>query len=529
MSNKVCILAAGRGTRLGKTAKLLNKALHTVNNKAAITWIIQKFPSNTEFVIAIGYLGDQVVNYLSMAHPEVNFQYVRIEDFDGPNSGPGKSLEQCKHLLQCPFFFVSCDTLWTDDMKLSSSENWLGVSAQLSSTYKQYCNVKVENGNITALSDKEALKDPNYRTFIGLCFIKDFEIFWKYLDVNKLIKGEPQISSGLNALIQFSNVKAVTFDWMDIGDKEKYLMAVNRYENFNFSKTGESLYFVNNKVIKFFSDREVASKRVAKAKLSQGTFPTILQENDQFYAYEYLAGQTLYEYSSLTIFERLLEYLKTSLWKDKKIDLGIFFSACRKFYIEKTFQRVDAYKLKYPKEDITLINGNVVQSLEPLLKKIDWEFICDGSPVFFHGDLQFDNILYDRVNKKFTLIDWRQDFGGHFEFGDIYYDLAKLYGGLVLNYDFVKKGLIEYREENEMVVFDFAQRYQYRIYLAYFEKWLHSNNYNVKKVRILVALIYLNMAPLHHYPFDKILSFLGRSMLAELLEEINLRSHDGFE
>ena len=164
-----------------------------------------------------------------------------------------------------------------------------------------------------------------------------------------------------------------------------------------------------------------------------------------------------------------------------------------------------------------------------LLKKIDWELVCDGRPAFFHGDLQFDNILYDRTAKKFTLLDWRQDFGGHYEFGDIYYDLAKLYGGMVLNYDFVKNGMIQYREETGNVDFDFAQRYQHRSYLAHFEKWLSFNNYNVGKVKILVALIYLNMAPLHHYPFDKMLSCLGRSMLDSLLEKIDIRSDDGSE
>jgi len=529
MSSKICILAAGRGTRLGKTAKLLSKALHPVKGRAAITWIIEKFPSDAQFVIAIGYLGDQVVDYLSLAHPEGNFQYVRIEDFDGPKSGPGKSLEKCKYLLQCPFFFVSCDTLWTDLINVCPSENWFGVSAQLSSTPEQYCNMKVENGDVTAISDKEALISPDYKTFIGLCFINDFELFWSHLDVEQLIKGEPQISSGLKALVKFSPVKAISFDWMDIGDTEKYSMAVGRYENFDFSKTGESLYFVNKKVIKFFSEIEVTQKRVAKAKLSQGAFPTILQQKGQFYSYEYQAGQTLYEYSSLATFKSLLEFLKTRVWREKKIGADIFSLACRKFYMEKTFQRIDAYKLKYPAEEITSINGKVTPNLEMLLKKIDWELVCDGRPAFFHGDLQFDNILYDRTAKKFTLLDWRQDFGGHYEFGDIYYDLAKLYGGMVLNYDFVKNGMIQYREETGNVDFDFAQRYQHRSYLAHFEKWLSFNNYNVGKVKILVALIYLNMAPLHHYPFDKMLSCLGRSMLDSLLEKIDIRSDDGSE
>ena len=43
----------------------------------------------------------------------------------------------------------------------------------------------------------------------------------------------------------------------------------------------------------------------------------------------------------------------------------------------------------------------------------------------FHGDLQYDNVLVKK-DKSFVLIDWRHEFGKCLEFGDIYYDLAKL-------------------------------------------------------------------------------------------------------
>ena len=43
----------------------------------------------------------------------------------------------------------------------------------------------------------------------------------------------------------------------------------------------------------------------------------------------------------------------------------------------------------------------------------------------------FVNLLYMKKN-KFTLIDWRQDFAGETEFGDLNYDLAKLLGGIII-------------------------------------------------------------------------------------------------
>lgn len=51
---------------------------------------------------------------------------------------------------------------------------------------------------------------------------------------------------------------------------------------------------------------------------------------------------------------------------------------------------------------------------------------------------------------------------------------------------------------------------------ADFEKFLEREGYDVKRVKILTALIYLNIAALHHFPYSLLLYYLGRSMLAEL-------------
>ena len=41
----------------------------------------------------------------------------------------------------------------------------------------------------------------------------------------------------------------------------------------------------------------------------------------------------------------------------------------------------------------------------------------------FHGDLHFENITYNKKD-KYTLLDWRDNFSGILNYGDIYYDLA---------------------------------------------------------------------------------------------------------
>ena len=149
-----CILAAGFGERMGQIGKSLNKSLISINQKSAISRIIENFPSNTSFVIATGYRHDQVKRFLKISYPKLNIKFVKIKNFSGPKSGPGLSLLNCKKYLQKPFFFVSCDTLFHKNVvKRNLKYNFLGVGKQ-SQGFKDYCNLETQFGNVINIYDK---------------------------------------------------------------------------------------------------------------------------------------------------------------------------------------------------------------------------------------------------------------------------------------------------------------------------------------------------------------------------------------
>ena len=513
------ILTAGKGTRLGDYCKTLNKALLPINGKAAISHIIENFESDTEFVIGLGHRAEQVRDYLNAAHPNTQFKFVEVDNYDKEGSGPGYSLMQCKSFLQSPFYFVSCDTLWENSFDWQDTSNWLGISREMFTEESgNYLNLKIEKDLVVALRDKQMIEGPDWRTFVGLCHIYDFEIFWDALKEDDLKASEHQISNGLQALINRGTTYAKEIDWTDIGDRGKYTKVVLQYENYDFSKLNESLYFSNNRVIKRFADQSITDKRVRKVELNPNVFPEIVYHQGEFYAYELQPGQTLYQHNSPWIFNKLLQWLERNLWKKVNVDHAIFQKACLKFYKDKTLERMRLYNEKYSEpNDLPMVNGKIIPSAEDLLKRIEWDRLSDGIPVFFHGDLQFDNILYQEEFDSFRLLDWRQDFAGYVEFGDLYYDLAKLYGGILLNYDFIKMNLLQYEENKNEIFFDFAQRYQASNYLKSLDDYVLRNGYNLSKVKLLVGLIYLNMSPLHNYPFDKMLHALSREVLnAEL-------------
>ena len=146
----------------------------------------------------------------------------------------------------------------------------------------------------------------------------------------------------------------------------------------------------------------------------------------------------------------------------------------------------------------------------------NWGQVYHGIPTIkFHGDLQFDNVIYGD-DKNFYLLDWRQDFAGS-NVGDVYYDLAKMYGGILMSYKlmkdesnfscFIDKNVVSYNYKSEPALEKFKPIY---------EKWINDNGYDLDKVKLITALIFLNMSPLHEKEFGDMLFFKSKQMLQEI-------------
>ena len=81
MGYRVVIPTAGTGSRLGKMTKYINKSLVSVANRPIISHLIEQFPHDCEFVIALGYKGKLVRDYLELAHPNHHFFFTNDEFF----------------------------------------------------------------------------------------------------------------------------------------------------------------------------------------------------------------------------------------------------------------------------------------------------------------------------------------------------------------------------------------------------------------------------------------------------------------
>ena len=523
MSRTVCILTAGRGTRLGRMSHYINKSLVPVAYQPVFSRIIGKFSADTHFVIAVGYKADLVRDYMSIAHPQLDVSFVEVDNYEGENSGPGYSLLCCKAQLQEPFFLTTCDTLVDEDIPEVDS-NWVGVAHHPRT--EEYCSVGLNNEDFVVRIDYKEQVAGNV-VFIGIAGIYDINAFWDALESDqRLIYREYQIANGLQGLLDYG-LKGCYFTWHDTGSIDSWQETNSCYgtDFANFDKENEFLYFVNNQVVKFFADSRIAQARIARNRLLGHLCPTITASTANFYRYPFVEGPTLAEVVDDPTFERFLNWCQDELWLRQDLspeELDDFHTRCRSFYKDKTQQRLDLFHEVVEIPDRSeIINGYQVDSTQSLMDRIDWDWLSDGVPVQFHGDLHFDNTVVpvNRSEGDFRLLDWRQDFCGLLRYGDWYYDLAKIHHELFISHKEIKRNAYEVNIEGSSVLFSYATRSELLSCQKIMRRFVQEVGLEYSRVLLLTHLIFLNMSPLHHRPFNLLLYYLGKLGLHQLLVE----------
>ena len=514
----VFIPTAGLGTRLEELSKNQNKSLLPINHKPVISHIIEKFPHAKVFHIAIGFKGELVKDYLEIAYPKKNFNFIKIKNFSGKGSGLGLTLANSVNHFDKPFYFVSCDTFIDNKIKFKNF-NWLGISNRKDFS-NNYRHLRIKNNNVSKILEKKEIKKKDDKVYIGLAFIKNFLDFKETFKQNKkniLKLGEVAV---LRSMIEKNiNFKIKKLNWYDTGNKNDYLKLKKKKDDKDINilyKPNEAIWFVNQKVIKFSLDKKFIKNRIIRSTHLRNYVPKIIKKKNNFYSYKYVKGKLFSKVKDIQKFKSLLETSK-KFWITKKFNptkYKKFTKSCDFFYKKKTIERINKfYNQNNIKDRNYIINGKKIENCDSLLKKIDWDFLKKGIPSSFHGDYHFENIIFDNLKKKFTFLDWRQDFNGDLQYGDLYYDLAKLMHGLIVSHEVVLKDKFKIDKKKDIIKVGIYRKPYLIRFENYFCKWIKLNNFSLKKVYLLTSLIYLNIAALHHTPYNKFLYFFGLYML----------------
>ena len=539
---KLFIPAAGLGTRMSCICNWTHKALIPINNKPIISHIIDSFPESIEIVIALGYMGNHVKEFLEISYPLRNINYVQISKFEGKGSGLTRTLLECKNYLQDEFFFISCDTLIDSKEFITEREfstSWIGLS-NLETDHldvnKYRTSIINKNGDLQKLLNKNELpEDINSRfPYIGFSFIKEFKEFWKaYKNIpDKEIESGEFI--GLSHLFRLGLLTSRKFNWLDTGSPNGYKNALEKLENSNnvdaivLPKNNETIYFHNNKVIKYSVNIQFIKDRIDRVENIRDFCPELIDKKTFFYSYQFIEGETFSKLINVKNFDRLMIFLE-DFWNSNinqnKNQISRKNYIIEKFYLEKTILRIEQYLEKKYKNDKYKINGHACENIFDLIKNLS---IDDFSGIdlraSFHGDCHFENIILT-PNGNFKLLDWRQDFANEKDNGDICYDYGKLLHGILVPHPIVHANKYSLRRNNNNVLISLELPEVYREIQKEFQRWHYNKGLNFKKTFLITSLIYLNIAALHHEGYDDFLFYYGKYLLSNY---INIRDNKDF-
>jgi dTDP-glucose pyrophosphorylase len=504
---KVLITTSGIGRRLGELTKYTNKSLIKVGDKLAICHIIEKYNKYVEFVITLGYYGNLVKDFIELAYPNYTFTFVWINKYEGEGSSLAYSLLQAKEYLQCSFMFNCCDSLTTNNIDIPN-ENTLFVNSVKSGTL--YSTVTTVDDTISKLNNKGEINFDFIYT--GISFIKNYTNYWTILEDNyntdnNFNLGDVEVIQKMLKKYKFK-YKILT-EWYDSGNLTELSERIKKLYECNYTvldKNNESICFFPDCVIKFFSNKETCKNRIKRGNILYPLTPKILEYKNNFIKMELVNGELMSNLKTHGEISKLLNWAKENLWITTTINNMNFKEICRKFYVDKTKKRVKM--ILDMTQDYTVINNINIGTIYDLFNKINFDSLFTDECSYFHGDFILDNII--KTKESYKLLDWRQDFGGELYNGDKYYDLAKLRHNMIFNHENISNNLYDIKIKNDNVIIDLKCNYTLINQLKDFDYFVLNNKFDLKKVKILTALIWINMSPLHEYPLNEFLFNFGK-------------------
>jgi hypothetical protein len=111
--------------------------------------------------------------------------------------------------------------------------------------------------------------------------------------------------------------------------------------------------------------------------------------------------------------------------------------------------------------------------------------------------------------------------------GDIYYDLAKLYKGIILSDELIQEGMFSFDMSGASIYYDHFLKNQLVEAKEEYELFLKESGFDLNKVKIITAIALLNMSPLHQEPFNFLIYYFGKSLLHKTLRQIEFSKKEG--
>lgn len=227
----------------------------------------------------------------------------------------------------------------------------------------------------------------------------------------------------------------------------------------------------------------------------------------EYYGYNTLAEYMLYWDVKNYTWNKIFFSLEIVLSKFKKYKYSIGRNAYHKFMYEKLISRVEEFKMQLGNDsklfdDEIIINGKKYKNINIMMDKIENKvnnLYKENDFCIMHGDLCFNNILYDIKSNIVRLIDARGSFGESCVgiYGDMKYDLAKLTHSVIGSYDFIVNNLFSLICSDDGFAYKVVRRENYEILYDLNINMIKQLEHNEKDILFLVGILFISMCPLH--------------------------------
>lgn len=528
---KVFITTSGIGSRLGKLTEFTNKSMVKLGQKPAISYIIEQYPEDFEFVITLGYFGKHIEQYLKIAYPNRKFTFVWVDKYEGPGTSQVYSQLQAKEYLQEPFIYNDCDTIvknLADQIPMRDFDyNFLVGYKSISELYDSFdydktsrLPGKFESYKVTQMYRKTEFENAML-SYIGIAGVYDYKKFWEifekaYNEVDYKILNDTYVYI---KYAPFTDLRTLIVDnWTDTGSISGVAKAREEFtDKLNvLNKTDQAIFIVGDKVIKFFAKDGMVDQIMTHYAAIDHLCPAIIDRTTNFFSYKFIDGTTAIKNIDSEEFRRIMNYYdEVGLWSSN--DASANFKDCQyNFYIKRTIDRVNKFKQIYSitEDHDIVVNGitipkeyTVEYMLDIIQQMPEWK---NSGWTGWHGDFTLENIMKENITNTLYLIDCRQNYDKSLVAGDMIYDFAKMNMNLIFNFDSVYNNLYTVIENGNNIHVDImvnSEAYNCRNVM---KEFVEAKGISYNYIEILSGLVWLDLCPLFTDPLTKFLYYLGK-------------------
>jgi hypothetical protein len=230
----------------------------------------------------------------------------------------------------------------------------------------------------------------------------------------------------------------------------------------------------------------------------------------EYYAYPVVSELFLYWHLESSQWQQLIKSVSRLLGDFKAYPVVVSEHEHQDLYVSKLFERVDQFSSQvhqlYPQifTGQTIVVNDVELYSLPFLR----EWICTFSKNLYrkedhclmHGDLCFNNILYDPYGGTLRLIDPR---GGmsvdsiNLHAGDIKYDLAKFAHSAIYGYDFIVAGQFKLNFSEHIFCYEIFNNKNSDTMTQMTADLFAEFHVNPQEIDFIVGMLFVSMTSLH--------------------------------